>query len=88
MVNTRRTPVAPFASSGLLQDPMTAYLGVHVPPTTGISMNIADVVNLALLAGTTNLATTACQMDKTIPMDLNNRAMSPREDPSLVPSTK
>uniref|UniRef100_A0A803PJQ4 Uncharacterized protein n=1 Tax=Cannabis sativa TaxID=3483 RepID=A0A803PJQ4_CANSA len=64
---------------------MGADPNVHVPVITGIPTNLTDVATLAILAGTTNLATTTGHVDPTIPVGLNNRPMSCREDPPLAP---
>uniref|UniRef100_A0A803NUE2 Uncharacterized protein n=1 Tax=Cannabis sativa TaxID=3483 RepID=A0A803NUE2_CANSA len=88
MVNTRRPPVAPSASSGLPQDPQTIDPDVNVPATTKTPMNSADVVNPAISTGTTNLATIAGQDGTHITMDLSNRPLPLREDPLQSPPTE
>uniref|UniRef100_A0A803PSJ7 Uncharacterized protein n=1 Tax=Cannabis sativa TaxID=3483 RepID=A0A803PSJ7_CANSA len=88
MDNTRRTSIAPSAYVCLPKDPQTVDLDVHVPATTRIPMNTADVVNPVAIIGTISLATTACQSNTNIPVDLNSRPLPPREDPPLVSPTE
>uniref|UniRef100_A0A803NIW4 Uncharacterized protein n=1 Tax=Cannabis sativa TaxID=3483 RepID=A0A803NIW4_CANSA len=76
------------ASSGLPQDPMAADLDVRVLVTIGISTNSTDVATPATSAGTTNMATTAGQVDTTIHVGLNNQPMPHREDPPLAPPSE
>uniref|UniRef100_A0A803P4J6 Uncharacterized protein n=1 Tax=Cannabis sativa TaxID=3483 RepID=A0A803P4J6_CANSA len=61
---------------------------VHVTTTTGISMSTIDVVNLAILASITNLATKAGNDGINISVDLNNWPLPPREDPPQFPPTE
>uniref|UniRef100_A0A803QD23 Uncharacterized protein n=1 Tax=Cannabis sativa TaxID=3483 RepID=A0A803QD23_CANSA len=88
MINTRRTLVTTFSSSGLPQNPVTTDLDVRVPVKTGISTNPMDVANPTISTDTTNLANTIGQVDTTNLDGLNGQPLPPKEDPPLAPGTE
>uniref|UniRef100_A0A803NHV0 Uncharacterized protein n=1 Tax=Cannabis sativa TaxID=3483 RepID=A0A803NHV0_CANSA len=88
MAVTRRTSATSIASSDLPQDPMTTNLDVRVLATTGISVNLTDLANLANPTGTTNLTNTTGQVDIANSVGPNDQPLPPRVNPPLAPCTE